>query len=65
MVNISDGYLELMDQAGKLRKDVVIERGALRDKTTARWEDGEELLVNVMSGMGQSIVMAIRNAPNN
>ena len=54
-----------MDQAGKLRKDVMIARGALRDKTTVRWEEGEDLLANVMSGMGQSVVMAIRNAPNN
>lgn len=54
-----------MDQAGKLRKDVHIPQGALRDDVTARWEEGEVLLVTVIHGMGQSIALSVRAAPGN
>ena len=67
LISVSDGYLELMDQAGKLRKDIncVCQEGQLRDEVTARWEGGEDLLVSVLSGMGQSMLLSVRAAPNN
>ena len=54
-----------MDQAGKLRQDVHLPRGALRDEVSSRWEEGEDLLVTILSGMGQSVVLSVRAAPNN
>lgn len=64
LVSIIDGYLEMMDQAGKLRTDVHFPRGDLRDEATSRWEEGENLLVTVLSGMGQKIAISVRAAPN-
>ena len=52
-----------MDQAGKLRKDVHVPRGALRDEATTRWEEGEDLQVFVLSGMGQSVPQSVKAAP--
>ena len=52
-----------MDQAGKLRKDVHIASGELREKTTTRWENGEDLMITVLSGLGESVAVSMRAAP--
>lgn len=53
LINIDDGYLSLMTADGATKDDVKVPEGELADKLQAEFEEGKELLVTIVSAMGE------------
>ena len=62
LVNVSGGFLELMDQAGKLRGDIRLPQGSLGQEIEARFHREEDLQVTILSSMGQHLPISIKAA---
>ncbi|KAJ3355495.1 eukaryotic translation initiation factor 5A [Allomyces macrogynus ATCC 38327] len=63
LINIDEGYLNLMDDAGNTKDDVKVPEGDLGAKLTAEFEDGKELLVTIIAAMGEEACIQYKEAP--
>ncbi|KAI8096150.1 eukaryotic translation initiation factor 5A [Halteromyces radiatus] len=63
LINIEDGFLSLMLQDGSTKDDVKVPDGELGEKLEAEFEDGKELLVSVVSSMGEEHALTYKEAP--
>ncbi|KIM26567.1 hypothetical protein M408DRAFT_181590 [Serendipita vermifera MAFF 305830] len=63
LVNIDDGFLNLMDGDGNAKDDVKVPDGDLGKEIKAAFEDGKDLLVTVVSAMGEEQAMSYKEAP--
>lgn len=62
-VNIDDGYLNLMTMDGNSKDDVKVPEGGLGKQITDDFEDGKELLVTIVSAMGEEAAISVKEAP--
>merc|ERR1712168_663857 len=58
LIDIEDGFLSLMDDAGDVRDDLKIPEGAIGEEITKEHGDGKELLCTVLSACGEECVIA-------
>jgi translation initiation factor 5A len=56
-VNIDDGFLNLMTQDGTSKDDVKLPEGDLGKQIQEDFEAGKDLLVTIVSAMGEEQVM--------
>jgi translation initiation factor 5A len=62
-VNIDEGYLNLMFQDGTEKDDVRVPEGDVGKQITEGFEDGKELLVTIISAMGEEQVSHLMRNP--
>ncbi|KAI8074341.1 eukaryotic translation initiation factor 5A [Gilbertella persicaria] len=63
LINIDDGFLSLMEKDGSTKDDVRLPEGELGEKMEADFEDGKELIVSVVSAMGEEHALSYKEAP--
>ncbi|KIY69258.1 initiation factor 5a [Cylindrobasidium torrendii FP15055 ss-10] len=63
LVNIDDGFLNLMTNDGVSKDDVKVPEGEIGDEITAAFEDGKDCLVTIVSAMGEEQAISWKEAP--
>ncbi|OJT01577.1 Eukaryotic translation initiation factor 5A [Trametes pubescens] len=63
LVNIDDGFLNLMSQDGNPKDDVKVPEGELGKQIQADFDDGKDLLVTIISAMGEEQAISVKEAP--
>jgi len=63
LVNIDDGFLNLMTQDGTAKDDVKVPEGELGTQIQADFDDGKDLLVTIVSAMGEEQAITHKEAP--
>jgi translation initiation factor 5A len=63
LLDIDDGYLSLMTQDGDTKDDVKVPEGELGDKIQAEFDEGKDLLVTIVSAMGEEAATTFKEAP--
>jgi len=63
LINIDDGFLSLMNSDGSTKDDVKLPEGELGDKINTEFEEGKELLVTVLTAMGEEAAITYKEAP--
>jgi len=63
LVNIDDGFLNLMTTDGNAKDDVKVPEGDLGKEIQAGFDDGRDLLVTIISAMGEEQAIAVKDAP--
>jgi translation initiation factor 5A len=64
LVNIDDGFLNLMLPDGNSKDDVKVPEGELGTQIQAAFDDGKDLLVTIVSAMGEEQAMSFKEAAN-
>ncbi len=62
LLDIDDGFMSLMNQDGSTKDDVKIPDGELGDKILAEFNDGKELVVSIVSAMGEEAAITYKEA---
>ncbi|CAG8538450.1 11307_t:CDS:2 [Acaulospora morrowiae] len=63
VLNIDDGFLSLMTNDGSTKDDVRVPEGELGEKIQSDFDDGKELLVTIISAMGEEAAISYKEAP--
>ena len=63
LVNIDDGFLNLMTNDGASKDDVRVPDGELGDQIQAGFDDGKDLLVTIIAAMGEEQAMSVKEGP--
>ncbi|EIE85318.1 eukaryotic translation initiation factor 5A [Rhizopus delemar RA 99-880] len=63
LINIDDGFLNLMTQDGNTKDDVKLPEGELGETLEAEFEEGKDLLVTVVTAMGEEHALTFKEAP--
>lgn len=63
LLNIDDGFMNLIDQTGAAKDDVKMPESELGDQIQQLFDDGKEVLVTVVSAMGEEHALAVKEAP--
>lgn len=63
LLNIDDDFMNLIDQDGKEKDDVKVPEGEIGDQIQNLFADGKEVLVTVVSAMGEEHALAVKEAP--
>ncbi|KIM41705.1 hypothetical protein M413DRAFT_444946 [Hebeloma cylindrosporum] len=63
LVNIDDGFLNLMNADGAAKDDVKVPEGDLGKDIQAAFDDGKDLLVTIISAMGEEQAISWKEAP--
>ncbi|KAJ2972239.1 hypothetical protein NUW54_g12314 [Trametes sanguinea] len=63
LVNIDDGFLNLMTQDGTPKDDVKLPEGDLGKQIQADFDEGKDLLVTIVSAMGEEQAISYKEAP--
>jgi len=63
LIDIDDGFLNLMTNDGALKDDVKAPEGELGDKLQSDFDDGKDLLVTIISAMGEEAAISYKEAP--
>ncbi|CAO3672335.1 unnamed protein product [Umbelopsis vinacea] len=63
LINVDDGFLSLMLNDGSTKDDVKLPEGELGEKLQEEFDEGKELLVTVVSAMGEEHALAYKEAP--
>lgn len=63
LLDIDDGYLSLMNNDGDMKEDVKAPEGELGDKLQADFDEGKELIVTIVSAMGEEACISFKEAP--
>lgn len=53
LINIEDGFLTLMLESGETKEDVKLPEGELGEQIQADFDEGKDLIVGVVSAMGE------------
>ena len=62
-VNIDDGFLNLMTQDGTAKDDVKVPEGDIGKQIQGDFDDGKDLLVTIVSAMGEEQAISFKEAP--
>jgi len=62
-VNIDDGFLNLMTQDGTPKDDVKVPEGDLGKQIQDGFDDSKDLLVTIVSAMGEEAAISYKEAP--
>jgi len=60
LVNIDDGFLNLMTPDGTAKDDVKVPEGDIGKQIAEDFEAGKELLITVIAAMGEEAAIAVR-----
>ncbi|TEB30461.1 initiation factor 5a [Coprinellus micaceus] len=63
LVNVDDGFLNLMDNDGNSKDDVKVPEGDIGKEIAAGFDDGKDLLVTIISAMGEEQAISYKEAP--
>jgi len=63
LVNIDDGFLNLMNSEGTAKDDVKVPEGDLGKDIQAAFDDGKDLLVTIISAMNEEQAISWKEAP--
>ncbi|EIN05901.1 eukaryotic translation initiation factor 5A-2 [Punctularia strigosozonata HHB-11173 SS5] len=63
LMNIDDGFMSLMSQDSVAKDDVRVPEGELGEQIVQGFEDGKDLLVTVVSAMGEEQAISYKEAP--
>jgi len=63
LVNIDDGYLNLMNNDGVSKDDVKVPEGDLGRDIAAGFDEGKDLLVTIISAMNEEAAISFKEAP--
>ncbi|KAI7862591.1 eukaryotic translation initiation factor 5A [Spinellus fusiger] len=63
LINIDDDFLSLMLADGSTKDDVKLPAGELGAKLQEEFDDGKELIVSVVSAMGEEHALSYKEAP--
>ncbi|KAF5326066.1 hypothetical protein D9611_000874 [Ephemerocybe angulata] len=63
LVNVDDGFLNLMDGDGNSKDDVKVPEGDLGKEIAAGFDEGKDLLVTIISAMGEEQAISYKEAP--
>jgi len=63
LVNVDDGFLNLMTQDGTPKDDVKVPDSDLGTEIQAAFDDGKELLVTIVSAMGEEQAISYKEMP--
>lgn len=58
-----DGFLSLMTAEGGTKEDVKLPEGELGEKLQEDFDEGKDLMVSVVSAMGEEHCLAYKEAP--
>ena len=62
-VNIDDGFLNLMSTDGTSKDDVRVPEGDLGKQIQGDFDEGKDLLVTIVSAMGEEQAISYKEAP--
>ncbi|KAH3686276.1 hypothetical protein WICPIJ_002773 [Wickerhamomyces pijperi] len=65
LLDIDDGFLSLMDNEGETKDDVKAPEGELGDNIQTAFDDGKDLLVTIITAMGEEAAISFKEAPKN
>ncbi|KAK6478540.1 eukaryotic translation initiation factor 5A-1 [Huso huso] len=60
VIGIADGYLSLLMDNGDVREDLKLPDSDLGKEIESKYEAGEEILISVLSAMGEEAAVAIK-----
>jgi len=63
LMNIDDGFLNLMDNDGNTKDDVKLPESSLGDEIQSGFEEGKDLLVTIVSAMKEEQAISFKEAP--
>jgi len=63
LVNVDDGFLNLMDSDGNAKDDVKVPEGDLGKQIVGDFEVGKDLLVTIVAAMGEEQAISVKEAP--
>ncbi|KAJ7938284.1 initiation factor 5a [Mycena leptocephala] len=63
LVNVDDGFLNLMTQDGTPKDDVKVPDSDLGTEIQSAFDDGKELLVTIVSAMGEEQAISYKEMP--
>lgn len=63
LLDIDDGFLSLMTAEGDTKDDVKVPEGELGDGITSGFDEGKDLLVTIISAMGEEAAISFKEAP--
>ncbi|KAG4304326.1 hypothetical protein PORY_002301 [Pneumocystis oryctolagi] len=63
-INIDDGFLSLMTPDGSTKDDIRLPEGELGEKIVSDFDSGKDLLITVVSAMGEEAALGVKEAPN-
>lgn len=63
LLNIDDDFLSLMLADGSMKDDVKLPEGELGEKLEGEFDEGKELIVTVVSSMGEEQALSYKEAP--
>jgi translation initiation factor 5A len=63
LVNVDDGFLNLMSNDGTSKDDVKVPDGEIGEQISAAFDDGKDLMVTIVSAMGEEQAISFKEAP--
>lgn len=63
LIDIDDGFLSLMTPDGDTKDDVKLPENELGEKIQADFDEGKDLLVTIISAMGEEAPISFKEAP--
>ncbi|KAK6343422.1 Eukaryotic translation initiation factor 5A [Orbilia blumenaviensis] len=65
LIDIDDGFLNLMTSDGATKDDVKLPESDLGKEIQSQFDDGKDLIITVVSSMGEEQALAVKEAPKN
>lgn len=65
LVNIDEGFLNLMNQDGVPKDDVKVPEGDIGVQIQIDFDEGKDLLITIVSAMGEEQAISYKEAPKN
>lgn len=62
LVNIDDGFLNLMTTDGVAKDDVRLPEGDLGKQIQGDFDDGKDLVVSILTAMGEEAAISVKEA---
>ncbi|KAK9247102.1 translation protein SH3-like domain-containing protein [Lipomyces tetrasporus] len=63
LIDIDDGFLSLMTPDGATKDDVKVPDGDIGAKIESEFEEGKDLIVTIVSAMGEEACISYKEAP--
>ncbi|WFC98400.1 translation initiation factor eIF5A [Malassezia yamatoensis] len=63
LINIDDGYLNLMSNDGTSKDDVKVPEGEIGEQINAAFDDGKDLMVTIVAAMNEEHALSFKEAP--
>ncbi|KAG5519808.1 hypothetical protein PMAC_000081 [Pneumocystis sp. 'macacae'] len=63
LINIDDGFLNLITSDGTTKDDVRLPEGELGEKIISEFDEGKDLIITVVSAMGEEAALGVKEAP--